>query len=278
MMARLSALLSSSVLLLSACAATPDTGPLEVSVTNAADEVIAGRLQIGVDQLEDLFPSTLGLPSEELRVEYYLTQAHLAASIRAPFLDEPTSGSTRTVGGGESRRPSPTAHLVALVYHASAARALMDQNEGGLDRDLVEGNLRLATSTTLARLGFHDVARRAAEGDPELLELDSFQSVLERYDLPSELATWLAVMAFDAHKTSDELTAYRFAILAIEGKSRFGHALTPLEIVRLEDWIMNRASVRFVCPESGTPYVTGTRRSPRSGIPHDEYVPSPRDQ
>ncbi len=209
-----------------ACAGTRDSGPLEQAITLASEEVYAGHLQTGVEQLEAALPDTLATPREELRVAYYLTQAHLFASLGKAFLSEPTSDSTRSLGTGARYRPSPTSHMVALVYHASSARALLDAHDGGLDRQKVEGNLRLATATTFARMGFHDVAGRVTERDPELLSLLEFEELLTRYDLPEELATWLAVLAFDAHKHRNEQSAYRFAILALEGLERFGLALT----------------------------------------------------
>ena len=257
------------------CAAPPDTRDLEQAITRASIDIYAGQLAGGVAKLEAVQPEALGIAREDLRLEYYLTQAHLAASLGDPFLVEPVSGAARSMGTGATR-PSPAAHLVALIYHASAARALLASNRGGLDRDQVEGNLRLAEATAFARLGFHDIAQRAAEADPELLLLEKFETVLERYDLPAELATWLASMAFDALKGTDELRAYRFAILALEGQARFGSSLDPITTRRLERWILEGASVRFVCPQSGTPFVPGLRRSPRSGIPHYEYVPAPR--
>ena len=73
-------------------------------------------------------------------------------------------------------------------------------------------------------------------------------------------------------RAADELEAYRFAVLALEGGERFGSSLGEPDAKRLTDWILAGAKVEFVCPESHTPFVPGLTRSPISGIPHLDYV------
>lgn len=268
-----SGLLAVCLLLASAgCRASAEAPDLLQVVDDVYVETIAaGDLEQGVIRLENVLPDTLGAPGTELLVEYYLTRAHLLASLRQPFLKEPAFGLARSLRGGESTRESVPAHLVALVYHASAAQALLHKHSGGEDRRLVQGNLRLSVATAMARLGFHEDAARAADEDPELRAVETIPELLERYDLPEDLESWLAVLGFESQRSSDERAAYRLALHAIEGDQR-GLPLPAVEVERLESWILEGASVRFVCPESGTPYVPGMTRSLRSGVPHREYV------
>ena len=95
-------------------------------------------------------------------------------------------------------------------------------------------------------------------------------------ELPRGLATWACEAFFEFTKSKDELEAYRFAVLALEGGERFGAELPDARARELEGWIARGASVEFVCPESGTPFVPGQRRSPVSGIPQLDYVAVPR--
>ena len=197
-------------------------------------------------------------------------------------------------GNGRGLRLSPTAHLVATIYHASRARELYDRAAGsgpkqdgvtlvpealwsmGVDR--ADTNAQLLITTAYHRLGFGDVVADVLADSPDLLRLESCLEVLETYAIRNELRPWVCRMVFDYLKDEDEHEheAYRFAVCAVEGAERFGHSLPGETVAAIEDWIVNGASVIFVCPESQTSYIPGEVRSPISGIPHIEYVPLER--
>ncbi len=228
---------------------------------------------------------------------WLLAQAHARAAEGAPFLEESTSarGAIGPIGRREAepdRRPAPDAHRVASVYHASQARALYGAaarsgptREGtslvpdalwDFGVDAADANLQILLATTYHRLGFRSEVAKTLARSPELLELARALETLERYRVPAALRPWSCAMVFDHLRATNEEEAYRFAVAAIEGGERFGHALPAPEVARLEDWILHGASVQFVDPRSQTPYLPGATRSPISGTPHVEYVPVER--
>ena len=154
------------------------------------------------------------------------------------------------------------AHWVAAATYAHAASA-----------DLA-GDARIAVLEALAdsRLGFRDDAARRLAELPELATAQATLALLERLGI--ERALWPSILAaaHERARDTDELEAYRFAILALEGAERFGRALPVPEQRRLSDWILGGASVQFVCPESRTAFVPGLTRSPISGVPHFDYI------
>ena len=98
------------------------------------------------------------------------------------------------------------------------------------------------------------------------------QAFLDRCQIQAKLKPWVFAMVFEYMRDKDELLAYRFGILAIEGLERFGFTLPPETVAHIEDWIVHGASVMFVDPESQMEYVPGQRRSPISGVPHFDYI------
>ncbi len=156
-------------------------------------------------------------------------------------------------------------HWVATLSHASRAR-------GGSSASPEGAKLALLSALAYSRLGFPDEAGKFLADLPEIQRAREALALFDRLAVPRVLLPWMCVAAFDRAKGIDELEAYRFAILALEGEERFGRALPEPETKRLEDWILSGASVEFVCPESHTPYVPHLTKSPISGIPHFDYV------
>lgn len=230
---------------------------------------------------------------------YLLAQLHAAASMGRPFRSEPTTYKSRVGGIGQhepeevqKRQPSPTAHLVATVYHASYARSLYERaarsgpmKDGvvllpeelwNLGVDKADTGLQILLATTYSRLGFREEVAKTLSRSPDLLEPNRCLAFLDACHTQNRLKPWVCDMVFHYLKEIDELQAYRFGVMAVEGRERFGYGLPAQEVDRIEDWIVNGASVMFVCPESQTAYIPGQRRSPISGIPHIEYVPVER--
>jgi hypothetical protein len=154
------------------------------------------------------------------------------------------------------------AHWVAAATYAHAASA-----------DL-PGDPRIAVLEALAdsRLGFRADATRRLSELPELRSAQATLLLLERLEIERPLWTSILAAAHERARATDELEAYRFAILALEGSQRFGQTLPATEERRLTDWVLRGAKVEFVCPESRTPFVPGLTRSPISGVPHLDYV------
>jgi len=179
-------------------------------------------------------------------------------------------------------RPNETGHLLASIDNATRALSLMRRQDpelidflgqpvpGGAKR--LSTRLRLLTAMSFTRLGFDKRVRDALARTPELLSLDTYAEFLDDYGIRPRLRPWMCYMVSHYLRRSDETTAYRFAILAIEGKDRFGVALPKSGVLELEDWILRGANSRFVCPQSETEYLPGQKSSPISGIPHFEYV------
>ncbi len=201
-----------------------------------------------------------------------LTELHARAAVQGPF------------------RRDDAAHWVAALNYASRAQSLVrlalyepvDATAGlpaalaAVEPRLLEAKLAFFTALAYSRLAFPDEAAITLVEFDELRDPPRALELFERLQLAPELRPWACAMASDHLRKTNELAAYRFAILALEGGERFGHALSPDETARLEDWILKGSSAAFVCPESGTPYVPGRRTSPISGIAHYEYVAVPR--
>jgi len=255
------------------------------------EEVVTRLNRVLVDTQNE--PNDFAL--QRFYAAFLLTQVHAAASMGMPFRQEPTTLRSRVGGIGqrdpsdeEMRRPSPTAHLVATMYHASFARALYDkavrsgpQKDGivlvpdelwNLGVDQADANLQVLLSTTYSRLGFRDEVAKTLAQSPDLLEPARCLAFLDNSLTQTRLKPWVCEMVFEYLKNLNELQAYRFGIMAVEGRERFGYGLPEASVARIDDWIVNGASVRFVCPESQTAYIPGQRRSPISGVPHIEYV------
>ncbi len=111
---------------------------------------------------------------------------------------------------------------------------------------------------------------------PELLHHETCFAVLDRLCVPTAVRPWVCEMVFHHIRDTDEVEAYHFGVLAVEGRERFGRAMSRAAIDRVEHWIVAEATLLFVCPESQTSYLPGERRSPISGVPHLDYVPVER--
>ena len=238
--------------------------------------------------------------SSEIALQRYfaaflLARVHASASLSEPFLTEETTTQSRVGGIGQpadeppgARRPSRVAHLVASIYHASCAgdvfpeavRAapeyegvrLVPEELETLGLDKADVTLQVLITVAYARLGFRDEVAEILARSPDLLQLESCLAFLESHDIPPELRPWVCELVFHHLRSTNELEAYRFGVVAVEGRERFGYLLPAAVVTRIEDWIQNGASVLFACPESFTAYLPGQRRSPISGIPHIEYV------
>ncbi|MEW6072724.1 MAG: hypothetical protein AB1726_09060 [Planctomycetota bacterium] len=228
--------------------------------------------------------------------EALAARVHAVASLGAAFRTEITTAGGRggPLGGPPSEaatRPSPTSHLVALLYHAAQARAqtaaaAADQQAGGdailpaalaaLEVEEIDAELELLSAVAYARLGFRAEVDSFVARSPALVDLEGFPAALDRRRVPAALRPWVGEMVSHHLRSRDEVAAYRFGVLAIEGAERFGHALPPEVVAEIERWIVAESRYLFVCPESQTPFLPGARRSPKSGIPHLEYVPVER--
>ncbi len=174
----------------------------------------------------------------------------------------------------ENESSAINAHLVASSYHAQSALKLLD--EAGSDGQDSASAARLAIIDLVAksRLGFHGEVGRTLARSPELLHLESALAKVDAWRLTPSVTAYLFVALHRHLRTVDPLLSYRFAVLALEGEGRFGRGVDTDTRRELERWITGEAPVRFVCPESGTPFLVGATRSPISGVPHLEYVPT----
>jgi len=239
----------------------------------------------GAEELEEIQveAQVSGDARRGLWASRFLAELHLQALDR-PFLTEP---------GPEYGSLSGTAHRVAAIEQLAHARVLADELLAGEGANATvpaecahfapEGYPGLAqcldaTSAGLyGRLGF-DAA--AGELLTDVTGLDDPLALAARLDglavarpVRPDLCALLARRA----RATDELAAYRFAIVALESEERLGAPLAPAEAAELEAWILGGASVRFICPRSQTDFVPGLDRSPVSGTPHLEYEAVPRD-
>jgi len=242
-------------------------------------------------KLEGLLAATQKSAREDADIRFW--SSYCLALLHARAADEPfladrgpawleasalESGSI----GLPTPRPNETGHLLAAIDNATRALSLTRNREadlidylgrpvpGGLTR--VKTRLQLIVAMSFTRLGFEKRGRPFLSRTPELLSLNSYAKFFEDYDIRPGLRPWMCYMVSHHLRASDETTAYRFAILAIEGQERFGAALPETGVLELEDWILRGAASRFVCPQSETEYLPGQKSSPISGIPHFEYV------
>ena len=280
---RVAAAVSVVGLCLSGCATTaPSATAGRDELARGADRLAEGRLEDGVAGLNRVLELTHKEPrlgAQRFHAACLLAEGHVRAAVGAPFLP----------GDLEASR---TAHYVSVLYHAGHAR---DSERGAVSARATEGSHSLLPTALAARdveeaatrldlhvalayagLGFGDAAGELLARRPALLRWETAVSSLEALGIAGELQAPLCAAISDLLARTDEREAYRFAVAAIEGGERFGHALPEEEVRRLEEWILRGARVRFVCPESGTEYLPGRRRSPKSGVPHAEYVPAPR--
>lgn len=271
------------------CASTEGEQAHAAEIAAAAAELESAPPRAVEERLDRLCVATAQAPAERFWAAWLLAQLHAAGSADRPFRTE----LTRAAGAEPEVRASTASHLLATLYHAGQALAAREQAQrrasppgtgsSDLPPELLElgperaaANLELCAATACFRLGFEDEARRVLERTPELLRVESCLELLERTRVRRALRPWVCAMVGEHLRGRDELLAYRFGVLALEGAERFGQALPAPESAAIEAWILRGASVRFVCPESGTPYLPGERRSPVSGVPHLEYVAAPR--
>ena len=242
-------------------------------------------------QLEGLLAATQRTAREDTNIRFW--SSYCLALLHARAADEPfladhgpawlAAGALESASSeAPTPRPNETGHLLAAIDNATRALSLTRGREadlidylgrpvpGGLPR--AKTRLHLIVAMSFTRLGFEKRGRAALARTPELLSLDSYAKFLDAYDIRPGLRPWMCYMVSHHLRSSDETTAYRFAILAIEGQERFGAALPSSGVLELEDWILRGAKARFVCPQSETEYLPGQKSSPISGIPHFEYV------
>jgi len=268
-------------LLAGGCVSTspPEVEPLGFVVPELLDAATHAR---SARRLQDLLVSLRdqgGVIAERQRfwAAFLLADLHARAA-DAPFLDEP---------GVAGRRPSRSAHLVVSVEHARlAADLLAHRTDDAVPAEVAQlapagldgarEALEVLLAVGLSRLGFESELERLLARRPDLRDPDRAAETLGNIGVRPELAVELLSNASRLLRARDEPAAYRFAILAIEGEERFGHALPAAEAKELETWILSGASVRFLCPRSQTEYVPGQKKSPVSGIPHYEYEPVER--
>ena len=277
----------------SGCAAPPARAEIAAELEDARTELAAGD----PDELEARLNRVLAetkAQREEFASERFQA-AELLARLHSALSLGPTSGETADAPSlrADPARPVPASaragvlepdptgergHLVTVIYHASQALGEARWTGQPADRELLRGieRLELQLALAYARLGFRAEAAEILARYPELAESRTLVAALSELELPSGLATWACEAFFELERTKDELEAYRFAVLALEGGERFGVELPATRARELEDWIAQGASVEFVCPESGTSFVPGQRRSPVSGIPQLDYVAVPR--
>ena len=269
-----------------ACATPGTRAPTDALGFVVPDLDDAARRESAVFRLETVLSTTQIDPdafaTQRFWASFLLAELHTFAAAE-PFLTEP--GAARgPASTSRSARPSDTAHLVAAIDHASRARHLFPRVSGKpvpaalgpREMSGVRATLDLLVATGLARLGFRSEVGRLLEDSTALFDPALCTSELERLGVRRELYPWVCVMASEAIRGTNEPDAYRFAVMAIESKERFGVALPEDAVRDLEGWILTEASVQFVCPRSQTAYLPGQRRSPISGVAHFDYVAVPR--
>jgi hypothetical protein len=231
---------------------------------------LAGRLEHQVARAQ-----IRGDGHEEALAAYLLSGLHARAA-EAPFLEEPTSHLVAAIDSAtlarEQLEREPERTEVALSGLRARGRDELRAYLHVPDVQTLEQKLELVTGACLMRLGFVQEPSDPLLRDEELLDPTQASAALERLHLMSTLRPWVCALFSVRLRERDELRAYRFAVLALEGPQRFGHGLDAAARADLEDWILNGARMRFVCPRSQTAYVPGLRRSPISGVPHFEYV------
>ncbi len=301
MFARTSSALACA-LLVTACAGTQVWEENCVRLEYASAHLDDEELIRSARRLEWILADTQEAPQEFALQRFYasflLAQVHARASLDRPFFEETSTAASR-VGGigrrettGSETRPSIEGHVAASVYYASLARGMYDRaarsgpkhgevtllpdDLWNTDLNNADANLQIILTTAYARLGFSEEVAKILDESPDLVDFERCEGLLTRYGVLRELRPWIFAMIFDYLKVKNEESAYPFAILAVEGADRYGFALPARVTKRIDHWIVDEASVVFVCPESRTAYIPGAKKSPISGIAQLDYVPMPR--
>ncbi len=271
--------LAAACLALAACTgAPPAPAGIQEELARAEAELEAGAVRSADRRLNRVLAETQA-ERESFALERFRAAERLARLHTQLALEEPGGAlAPRAIPAGSG--PRPGAGLVAVVYHASQAlseraraeRAGPESSAGGSSVPESCAALELLLSWAHTRLGFRAEASALLAARPELHAARRALPRFAELSLPSACLPWVCDALFEVLRSQDELEAYRFAVLALEGQARFGSGLPPAERERLESWIENGASVLFVCPRSHTPWLRGLTRSPISGIPHLDYV------
>jgi len=296
-------LLAAFLLLLASCGSTKQWETNRAALDFAVQEVETGNLQTVTARMQAVLSETSSKPADFAMQRFFsafmLAQAHLAASLDRPFLEEATSAGSR-IGGigqrasstGQRLRPSMTGHLTAAIYHASVARGMVGSAaSSGNDRDGValvpdrlaslgpmdaDANLQVLMGSAYARLGFQAEVRNFLDGSPQLLVVESCGTTLDRLQVQPKLRPWIHAMIWEHLSGNDPRDAFPFGVLALEGGARHGLALPRQVADRIDDWIRTGSTIQFVCRKDGTPFVTGLQSCPNCSSPHLEYVAKER--
>ena len=261
-----------SALLLGLCAGCSSTNPYlehRLVLESAMGELDNGELERAAHTLETLLQDTRAeAPDFALQrffAAYLLTRAHESATAQ-PFLDEPgQSGSAFEISetGSGGRRPSRLAHLLAMIYHASAGRSWFPlttdspesvDGEALLPETLQELGPRNATVylnlcflAVHSELNFEDRIEEVLQGMTQLADLESCERTMDEAHFPEALRPWVYLGIFEHQKRRDEVNAYRFGVRARETGRRietFGRSRAD-EIAR---WIQDESRYEFVSP------------------------------
>jgi hypothetical protein len=262
-----------------ACAA-PALEPAQcrAELERANQELEAGELE----RVEQRLNRVLALAASDSALERFRAAETLArlAAARSFALEAPGARAVEAAAGSAQRDRDETGGVVLVVYHAAQAldereRAARAEAAGGgtAGRSVAEAcaGLRILLAAAHERLGF-PLEAGALLAASELQQARSALARFEALDIPPGARTWACHALFERLRGRDELEAYRFAVLALEGRERFGLALPEAEAARLAAWIEGGARAAFVCPRSQTPWLRGMTRSPLSGVPHLDYV------
>lgn len=255
---------------LGACAARPRIDPVRVALVRAQQDWERGDLPAVVRQ-SDAAAARLERGSAPDAARLFAAgllaaRAHARAASVQPFLTEPDG------------TPSPVAHLVALTFHARAAREAAALAPVTQDVDVERGLawLYFAELAAHTRLGFESSAARALAGRPELATLAGLEQAFDGAQLEAALQVWVYLALFESRRATDELEAFRFGAHALDRAVDGPAELTARVLGELERWTATRAANEFHCPKCDLPVRLRLRACPADQTPNVEFVARPK--
>lgn len=187
-------------------------------------------------------------------------RAHVLASFHGSFLHEPRN-THMTLGDAPREVGSPVAHMVAAARRAGvglgwkkhvgdpAAQTLEQQLPpfyAALGAEGAASDLNFCLLSIYARLGFEDRLSDILSGNPDLIDLERCEVLMEGACVAPEVRPWVRWLVFRYLRTKDEPRAYKFAVKTLFG----GGANSVGEAVEkdVREWITTGSSYEYTCP------------------------------
>ncbi len=254
-----------------ACHAVAPTPPAEAALARARMYWERGAWSSVLGECDEVVaraaPGSTGDALRSFSASVLATRAHERAAGVEPFFAAP-DGSRSAI-----------AHLVAVSFHARAARGTLARLSVADDAALPYGvesidraaeHLFVAETAAHARLGFKASIAHAFEARPELGKLEGAEAVLALAEPERGSEAWFWYALFRYQCTRDSVEAYRCGALAID-RGADGAELSEIEL-----WIANDSGLEFRCPKCELPAVLRLRSCPNDQTPNVEFRAHPR--